>query len=78
VGHYRSFNPWLTNFFFVVRDGAPALLWPRSNTERSLEPAGEGYFRLVDQPENLRFGPVVDGEALSVRFSGGVYFRVEL
>ena len=77
-GHYRSHNPWLTNFRVVLRRGALIVIYPDGD-EQPLSPLGEQLFRLgedVRSPERLRFGPVLNGKAISANLSGGEYCRM--
>jgi len=77
-GHYRSHNPWLSNFRIVLRQGSLVFIYPLGEEERlqQLEP---GLFRIGDDqrsPEFLRFDAVIDGKAMQANFSGGVYSRM--
>jgi len=77
-GHYRSHNPWLTNFRVVLRGGTLIVIYPDGD-EQPLSPLGEQLFRLgedVRSPERLRFGPVLNGKAISANLSGGEYCRM--
>ncbi len=77
AGHYRSHNPWRTNFRVVLRKGALVLVEP-SGDEESLVPLGEDTFRIGDDPaspERLRFDAVVNGEALRANRPGCDYYR---
>lgn len=86
VGHYRSHNPWATNFRVVLRGVGLWLLSPGADLdgvddEEPLVPLGEptdGQFRIgADEasPERLRFDTIVEGQALRANLSGGEYFR---
>ena len=77
-GHYRAYNPWLTNFRILLRRGRLLLAYPKG-PEDSLTPLEDGLFRVgVDEwsPERLRFDAIVDGRALRANLSGCDYFRV--
>jgi D-alanyl-D-alanine carboxypeptidase len=77
-GYYRSHNPWLTNFRVVLRKGALILVFP-DGEEQPLSPLGGELFRLGEvilSPERLRFGPVLNGKAISANLSGGEYCRM--
>lgn len=85
-GHYRSHNPWATNFRVVARKGKLWLLMPGApldsiGDEEPLAPLGEpaaGRFRVgadPASPERLEFDTIVDGQALRARLSGGAYYR---
>ncbi len=76
-GHYRSYNPWLTNFRVVLRRGVLWFIEPGGD-EESLHPLEPGLFRVGDNPlspEFLCFEAIIDGKALFANFSGGVYCR---
>lgn len=76
LGHYRSFNPWLTNFHIVIRERQLALLMP-SGREWRLFRGEDGCFAISspDGPDYLRFDSVVDGMSLRCCYSGTDYFR---
>jgi D-alanyl-D-alanine carboxypeptidase len=77
VGHYRSHNPWLSNFRVVLRKGALALIQPEG-AEEPLIPLAGGVFRIGQDersPERIRFHPVLDGRALRADLSGCPYYR---
>ena len=72
AGHYRNDSPWFGSTRVFVRkgrltaDGAP------------LMPIGDGMFRVgADEwsPERLSFGPVVNGRATRMKFSGVDFYR---
>ncbi len=81
-GHYRSHNPWGTNFRVLLRGGQ---LWIIDSggiegvaDEEALIPIAPGCFRIGDDPaspERLRFDVVVDGQALRAIRSGAEYAR---
>jgi len=76
-GHYRSHNPWLTNFRVVLRKGSLALVQPDSPTE-PLTPIGNNLFRVgADKrsPERICFSAFVDGEPQIAHFSGCEFAR---
>ncbi|MBA2596449.1 MAG: serine hydrolase, partial [Chloroflexia bacterium] len=76
-GHYRSWNPWLSNFRVVIRKSDLLLIWP-SGYEYPLTPDDDG-FRSGDDPaspEHIAFDTIVDGQALRARLAGGAdYYR---
>lgn len=77
AGHYRSFNPWESNFRVLLRRGKLLLAWPEGD-EEPLVAAGPATFRVGEEPwlpERLRFGPIVDGQAWGADLSGGQYSR---
>jgi D-alanyl-D-alanine carboxypeptidase len=76
-GHYRSHNPWFTNWRVVIRKGALVFLHP-TGEEEPLEQVGESLFRVgldARSPERLWFDTVVDGHALRANLSGETYYR---
>ncbi len=76
-GHYRSHNPWLTNFRVVLRKGALVLVEP-SGDEEPLVPLGGGVFRVGEDehsPERIRFDAILNGRALRANLSCGDYYR---
>jgi CubicO group peptidase (beta-lactamase class C family) len=77
VGHYRSHNPWLTNFRVYVRQGVLWFAWPWGDEER-LAPLADGVFRVGEEaylPERIAFDQIAAGEALRATFSGCDYYR---
>jgi len=76
-GHYRSHNPWFSNFRVVLRKGALALIHP-SGREEPLVPLGSGVFRVGEDdrsPERIRFDTILNGRALHADLSCGDYYR---
>lgn len=81
-GHYRSHNPWTTNFRIVLRGDRPWLIFAGApdgfDTEQPLIPRDDGSFRVGEDegnPEALRFDTLIDGRALRVWLSGWPYYR---
>jgi len=77
VGHYRSYNPWLSNFRIVLRKGNLVLIYP-DGEEKSVIPLREDVFRVGQEewsPERIHFDAVVDGQALRANLSGCDYYR---
>jgi CubicO group peptidase (beta-lactamase class C family) len=84
AGHYRSHNPWTTNFRVVLRGDRPWLVFPAApdgfDDEQPLTPLRDGKFRAGEDPgnpETLRFDTVLDGQALRAWLSGWPYYRVD-
>ena len=82
AGHYRSHNPWTTNFRIVLRGDQPWLIFAGApdgfDTEQPLRAAEHGLFDVGEDegnPETLRFDTVVDGRALRAWLSGWPYYR---
>src|SRR5207249_1659287 len=66
AGHYRSHNPWTTNFRVFLRGDQPWLMFPAApdgfDTEQPLVPTKDGSFRVGEDPGNpevLRFDTLV-------------------
>jgi D-alanyl-D-alanine carboxypeptidase len=84
AGHYRSHNPWTTNFRVLLRGEQAWLVFAAApdgfETEQPLIPSLDGTFRVGDDPgnpETLRFDTVVDGRALRASLSGWPYYRAD-
>lgn len=76
-GHYRSHNPWFSNFRVVLRKGLLVLIHPFGEDQplHQLEP---GLFSIGDDPrspEFVRFDVVIAGKAMQAILSGGAYSR---
>ncbi len=77
-GHYRAYNPGLSNFRIVLRKDDLLLISPTGGKE-SLVPVNDSLFRIGDDqrsPETLRFDAVVGGQALRAVYSGCPYYRI--
>jgi CubicO group peptidase (beta-lactamase class C family) len=73
VGHYRSEDPWIGSIRVVILKGRLML-----DGQTSLEADGE-LFRLRDEPSNtewIRFGEVVNGKCMRLKYSGVDLWRV--
>jgi D-alanyl-D-alanine carboxypeptidase len=82
-GHYRSHDPWTTNFRVILRGDVPWLVFPGApdgfDDEQPLVARADGSFAVGDDPggpEDLRFDTVVDGRPLRAWLSGYPYFRM--
>jgi hypothetical protein len=76
-GHYRSYNPWESNFRVGLRQGQLWLFWPDGREER-LQSTATGFQPTADpnSPLRLTFDAIVDGRALRARWnSGDVSYR---
>jgi len=76
-GHYRSHNPWFSNFRVYIRKGNLWLGIPHGGEEQ-LFLVGSNSFRVgVDErsPERLTFDGFVDNRALRATLSGCDYYR---
>ena len=84
AGHYRSHNPWTSNFRVVLRGDQAWLIFPSPpqgfRTEQPLAPVSDGSFRIGDDPtspERVRFDSIADGRALRAWLSAWPYYRVD-
>jgi CubicO group peptidase (beta-lactamase class C family) len=82
AGHYRSHNPWTTNFRIVLRGDQPWLIFAGApdgfDTEQILVPLDDGSYRVgmdPGNPEAVSFDTVVGGHALRAWLSGWPYYR---
>jgi D-alanyl-D-alanine carboxypeptidase len=82
-GHYRSHNPWTTNFRIVLRGDRPWLTFAAApdgfDDEQPLTLAADGSFLVGDDPlnpERVRFDTPIDGRARRAWLSGWPYYRV--
>jgi hypothetical protein len=76
-GHYRSHNPWETNFRVFVRKGQ-LILCAADGEEEILVPQADGQFRVGEDdyiPERVSFDQVIDGQALRALRSNCRYYR---
>jgi D-alanyl-D-alanine carboxypeptidase len=77
-GHYRAYNPWLSNFRVVLRGAELIVIFPWGS-ERPLMPLSDCLFRLGREawwPERVGFDAIVDGVALRANYCGEMYYRV--
>jgi D-alanyl-D-alanine carboxypeptidase len=82
AGHYRSHNPWTTNFRIVLRGDQAWLIFAGApdgfDTEQVLVPLDDGTYRVGTDPGNpeaVHFDTVVGGQALRAWLSGWPYYR---
>jgi hypothetical protein len=76
-GHYRSHNPWVSNFRVLLYQGRLIYI-DQMGEDESLHQLETGLFRIGDDPrspEFIRFDVVVHGKAMQAILSGGVYSR---
>lgn len=78
TGHYRSYNPWLTNFRVVIQKDSLVLIqkWEK---DKILHQTGPGVFRVGSDPrspEFIQFDNILNGKAMQANLSGGVYSRI--
>jgi len=77
IGHYRSHNPWSSNFRVILRKGVLNLVHPAGQVV-PLTPLGKGVFRIGkegDFPEIIKFDAVASGRALRATLKGCDYPR---
>ena len=72
AGHYRNDSPWFGSTRIFVRKG-------KLTAEGTpLTPLGDGVFRAGAEewsPERISFGPVINGRATRMKFSGVEFYR---
>ena len=75
-GHYRSYNPWFSNFRVISRKGELVYVDP-SGKEQRMTRLRDGSFRIGDEasPERVRFDDIVGGKAHHAVLSGGDFYR---
>jgi CubicO group peptidase (beta-lactamase class C family) len=75
-GHYRSYNPWFSNFRVISRTGALIYVDP-SGQEQRMTKVSDVSFRIGDatSPEHVRFDCIVNGKAHHAVVSGGDFYR---
>ncbi|MBE0697168.1 MAG: beta-lactamase family protein, partial [Anaerolineaceae bacterium] len=76
-GHFRSHNPWATNFRVFVRKGKLILSKP-SGEEELLIPLDGSCFRIGEDeyiPEKIAFDQFIDGQALCAVYASCTYYR---
>jgi hypothetical protein len=76
-GHYRVYNPELSNFRVVLRKDTLSIIYP-SGAVDPLRPLEDGSFRIGDDhrsPETLKFDTIVESCALRAIYSGCPYYR---
>jgi len=77
LGHYRSHNPWRSNFRVIHRKGILMVVMP-SGQAQTLAPMEKGVFSVGKSdrsPERLTFDSILNDKALRVNFSGCPYYR---
>jgi CubicO group peptidase (beta-lactamase class C family) len=77
AGHFRTHNPWISNFRIILRKGALVMVEPSGN-EQPLTQLSEGVFRIgadARSPEVIRFDLLVDGKAMRATLSGCECYR---
>lgn len=81
VGHYRSWDPWASNFRIFVRGGSLWLEAPEdvldAEPDRPLVPLADGSFRVGDEhsPDRIAFDTVIDGNATRAVYDCAPFYR---
>ncbi len=83
TGHYRSHNPWISNFRVVLRRGILRLIFPEGpdgfEDDQPLYPIpGSDLFRAgadPGSPERISFGTIIGDKARQAWLSGAPYVR---
>lgn len=77
IGHYRSYNPWLSNFRIVPRGAGLAVIYPWGVEEPLTHLGGSKFKAGADplNPETICFELFIGGKAQVARISWGVYTR---
>src|SRR5882672_1068525 len=73
VGHYRNESPWVQSLHVVLRKGCLML-----DGVIPIEPVGELFYLRDEEynPEWVRFGEVVNGKCMRLKYSGEDLWRV--
>jgi D-alanyl-D-alanine carboxypeptidase len=76
LGHYRSYNPWLSNFRVVLRKGQLLFVSPDGDT-RVLVPRGLGLFQIgeAQTASRLRLDTMINGKAQRADFLGSSFYK---
>jgi hypothetical protein len=81
AGHYRSWDPWGSNFRIFVRGGS---LWIDAEEDvldaqpdRPLVPLADGSFHVGDEhsPDRIAFDTVIDGNATRAIYDCAPFYR---
>jgi D-alanyl-D-alanine carboxypeptidase len=81
AGHYRSWDPWGSNFRIFVRGGS---LWIEAEEDvldaepdRPLVPLADGSFHVGDEhsPDRITFDTVIDGSATRATYDCAPFYR---
>jgi len=78
TGHWRSHNPWYSNFRILPRRGSLRFLWGWGEEDRELVPLPDGRFRVGAEewsPRWIRFDTVIEGMATRAVLDGAPYYR---
>jgi len=78
AGHWRSHNPWYSNFRILARRGSLRFLWGWGEEDWELVPLPDERFRVGAgewSPRRIRFDTVIDGTATRAVLDGAAYYR---
>ena len=78
AGHWRSHNPWYSNFRILPRRGSLRFLWGWGEEDWELVPLSDGWFRVGAEewsPRRIRFDTVIDGTATRAVLDAAPYYR---
>ncbi|MFB2876195.1 hypothetical protein [Floridanema aerugineum] len=81
TGHYRSHNPWYSNFWIILRQYKLWIIYPVWGDGEVLVPQRNGVFRIGEDertPERIKFDSIIDERALRAHISGCDYYRTFL
>lgn len=77
-GHWRSHNPWYSNFRILPRRGSLRFIWGWGEEDWELVPLPDGRFRVGAEgwsPRRIRFDTIIDGTATRAVLDGAPYYR---
>ena len=78
AGHWRSRNPWDSNFRILPRRGSLRFLWGWGDEDWELVPLPDGRFRVGAEDRStgrIRFDTLVKGTATRAVLDGAAYYR---
>jgi D-alanyl-D-alanine carboxypeptidase len=78
LGHYRAYNPWLSNFRILLQKGSLVLIIDHHSDAEPLHQTAPGKFRVGPEPsspEFIQFDLVINGKAQQANLSGSLYGR---
>jgi CubicO group peptidase (beta-lactamase class C family) len=77
-GHYRAYNPWLSNFRILLQKGSLVLITDHHSDAEPLQQIAPGRFQVGPEPtspEFIQFDLVINGKAQQANLSGSLYSR---
>jgi D-alanyl-D-alanine carboxypeptidase len=78
AGHWRSHNPWYSNFRILPRRGSLRFLWGWGEEDWELVALPGGHFRVGAEewsPRRIRFDSIIHGMATRAVLDGAPYYR---